>query len=82
MTRRRAGDIEVEVVDDDPGRQTLHRLLDEVLDRRPDLQPQILRMLRQVMDRLSTPDAVILMRLLTGAKQVADAIQAKNRSGY
>jgi hypothetical protein len=58
----------------DPGRQTLHRLLDEILDRRPDLQVQMLKVLRQTMTHLEHPDAVVGMQVLSAAKRVLDAL--------
>ncbi len=58
----------------DPGRQTLHRLLDEILDRRPDLQVKMLHLLRQTMERLEHPDAVVGMQLLSAGKRVMDAV--------
>jgi len=58
----------------DPGRQTLHRLLDEVLDRRPELQPKLLDLLRTGMDTLGEANVVAGMRVLTIFKQAVDAI--------
>ena len=68
-TPRRKPDVVI-----DPGRQSLHRLLDEILDRRPDLQVQMLKILRQTIDTLDHPDARVGLRVLTAARSVLEAL--------
>lgn len=58
----------------DPGRQALHRLMDEILDRRPDLQDKLLASLQQTMAFLGRPDAAVGMQVLTAGKKVMDAV--------
>ena len=70
MTTRRRPDVVIE----DPGRATLHRLLDEICDRKPEVQTQILGMLRQTIDVLDHPDARVGMRVLTAARSVLEAL--------
>ena len=58
----------------DPGRQTLHRLLDEVLDRRPDLQPKLLELLATGLEKLAEPNVAVALRGFTILKQALDAV--------
>ncbi len=70
---------EVPIVD--PERETLHRLMDEILDRRPDLQRHMIRLLTQTMDRIAKPDAGLALSLLANAKRVLEALDVFAKAG-
>lgn len=55
-------------------RAALHRVLDEILDRRPDLEDQLQILLRRVVDAASDPGMVMAMQLLSAGKQAIDAV--------
>lgn len=55
-------------------RAALHRVLDEVLDRRPDLEEQLQIMLRQLVDAAQDPRVITAMSLLSAGKQAIEAV--------
>lgn len=73
MTRQ-AADIPVKARVVPSRRASLHRLLDEILDRRPDLEEQLQVWLRHMVEMSKKPEVVVSMRMLTAGRQALDAI--------
>ncbi len=68
----RAIPVKVSVVPKE--RAALHRLLDEILDRRPDLEEHLQLRLRQMVEAAADPRVVTAMTLLSAGKQAIDAV--------
>jgi hypothetical protein len=71
--RTRAPEPE-EAIDSRPDRRALHLLLDKALDRSPDLEDGLQRLLRRVIDVGMDPAVQSSLQVLTLAKQIGETI--------